>query len=82
MIGSDPRILCGQDVRSQGPGPTDSSRLEAFVGRYGGTLEAYPIGGVGIAVRWIGPNGRELTRTGGSFTDALQRLAAGLSEVA
>lgn len=81
MIGADPRIICGQDVRSRGPNPADGARLEAFVGRFGGMLEAYPVGSVGIAVRWIGPDGRELSRTGATFTDALQRLQAGLSEV-
>jgi len=81
VIGADPRIICGQDVRSRGPNPSDGARLEAFVGRFGGMLEAYPVGSVGIAVRWIGPDGRELSRTGATFTDALQRLQAGLGEV-
>jgi len=48
----DPRLICGQDVRQSGIWPTDESRIEAFIQRYGGTLEAGPVGNVAIMLRW------------------------------
>jgi hypothetical protein len=79
--GLDARQMCGQDIRSRGVWPSDSSRLEAFVGQHGGIVEAYPIGNVGVALRWIDGE-RSVTRSGPTFADALQSLQASLTGAA
>ncbi len=76
--GLDARQMCGHDIRSYGVWPSDSSRLEAFIGQYGGSGEAYPVGNVGIGLRWTDGE-RVVTHSGPTFTEALQRLQAGLT---
>ncbi len=77
--GVDARQMCGSDIRSRGVWPSDSARLEAFIGQYGGSLEAYPVGNVGVALRWIAPD-RTLTRTGPTAGAALESLRAAMVE--
>ena len=77
--GVDARQMCGSDIRSRGVWPSDSARLEAFVGQYGGSLEAFPVGNVGVGLRWIGTE-RTLTRTGATAGAALESLRAALVE--
>lgn len=69
----DARLMCGQDVRRSGIWPTDESRIEAFIQRYGGTLEAAPVGDAAIMLRW---SNADVTRcvTGVTARDALQKL--------
>lgn len=81
MNGLDARQMCGYDVRSRGVWPSDSSRLEAFVGQYGGIVEAYPVGNVGIGLRWISGD-RVVTRSGLTLAEALQGLQASVSGAA
>ncbi len=50
----DARLICGQDVRRSGLWPTDESRIEAFLARFGGTLEAGPVGGAAVMLRMAG----------------------------
>jgi hypothetical protein len=69
----DARLICGQDVRQSGIWPTDESRIEAFVGRYGGTLEAGPVGNVAVMFRWT-QNGRTVVASGVTARDALRKL--------
>lgn len=71
----DARMLCGQDVRRSGIWPTDESRIETFLARYGGQLEAGPVGDAAIMLRWTNAN---VTRcvTGVTAQDALTKLQA------
>lgn len=65
--------MCGQDVRRSGIWPTDESRIEAFLARYGGTLEAGPVGDAAIMLRWT-EGDRSICATGVTAREALQRL--------
>jgi hypothetical protein len=76
-FGEDARQLCGSDIRSRGVWPSDSARLEAFIGQYGGSLEAFPVGNVGVGLRWT-VGDRELTRTGPTAGAALESLRAAM----
>lgn len=71
----DARLMCGQDVRRSGIWPTDESRIEAFLARYGGTLEAGLVGDAAIMLRWTQ---RDVTRTVTGITarEALRKLRA------
>lgn len=77
--GLDARQMCGSDIRSRGVWPSDSARLEAFIGQYGGSLEAYPVGNVGVALRWIAGD-RTVTRSGATAGAALESLRAAMVE--
>lgn len=77
--GLDARQMCGSDIRSRGVWPSDSARLEAFVGQYGGSLEAFPVGNVGVGLRWIAGE-QTLTRTGATAGAALESLRAAMAE--
>ncbi|MEY2711644.1 MAG: hypothetical protein RL487_1427 [Actinomycetota bacterium] len=79
QFGEDARQMCGSDIRSRGVWPSDSARLEAFIGQYGGSLEAYPVGNVGVALRWIAGD-RTLTRSGATTGAALESLRAAMVE--
>lgn len=70
----DARILCGHDVRQSGIWPTDEARIESFIQRYGGTLEASPVGDVGVMLRWFNAQGQESIVTGSTARDALTKL--------
>lgn len=70
----DARLICGQDVRRSGIWPTDESRIEAFIQRYGGTLEAAPVGDAAIMLRWQSEAGESYAVTGVTARDALKRL--------
>lgn len=70
----DARLICGQDVRRSGLWPTDEARLEAFVQQYGGTMEAAPIGDVGIMLRWCGELGTTATVSGATAAEAIVKL--------
>lgn len=70
----DARILCGYDVRRSGMWPTDEARIEAFIGQYGGTLEAAPVGDAAIMLRWQSDTGATHMVTGVTASDALTRL--------
>lgn len=70
----DARLLCGQDVRRSGIWPTDEARIEAFIQRYGGSLEAAPVGDAAIMLRWYPHDGEARTATGVTARDALRRL--------
>lgn len=69
----DARLICGQDVRRSGIWPTDESRIEAFLARFGGTLEAGPVGDAAVMLRWTHA---DITRcvTGVTARDALRKL--------
>lgn len=79
--GIDARVLCGQDVRRSGLWPSDQARIDTFVHEYGGSLEAFPVGNVAIAVRWIGPNAQVVTETAQTAAEALRRLRSTLRAV-
>lgn len=70
----DARLLCGQDVRRSGIWPTDEARIEAFIQRYGGSLEAAPVGDAAIMLRWYPHDGETRTATGVTAREALRRL--------
>lgn len=78
--GLDARQVCGRDIRSYGVWPSDSARLDAFIGQHGGVLEAYPVNGVGVTLRWLSGD-RVVTETGTTAGDALRRLQAAIVEV-
>lgn len=69
----DARLICGQDVRRSGIWPTDEARIEAFIQRFGGVLEAAPVGDAAIMLRWTN---NDLTRTVTGITarEALRKL--------
>lgn len=67
-------MICGQDVRRTGIWPTDESRIDAFIQRHGGMLEASPVGGAAIMLRWQKDDGECHTVTGITARDALKRL--------
>ncbi len=71
----DARLICGQDVRRSGLWPTDESRIEAFLARFGGTLEAGPVGDAAVMLRWTN---EDITRcvTGVTAREALRKLHA------
>lgn len=71
----DARMLCGQDVRRSGIWPTDESRIETFLARYGGQLEAGPVGDAAIMLRWTNGNKTQCV-TGVTAQDALTKLQA------
>jgi len=71
----DARLICGQDVRRSGIWPTDESRIEAFLARYGGTLEAGPVGDAAIMLRWTHGDQTQCV-TGVTARDALTKLQA------
>lgn len=69
----DARVICGQDVRRSGFWPTDESRIEAFIARFGGTLEAAPVGDAAVMLRWS--DGEQThTVTGITAREALRKL--------
>jgi len=70
----DARLMCGQDVRRSGIWPTDEARIEAFIQRYGGTLEAAPVGDAAIMLRWHPHDGEVKTATGITAREALRKL--------
>lgn len=72
----DARLLCGQDVRRSGIWPTDEARIEAFIERYGGTLEAAPVGDAAVMLRWTSKDGMGKTTTGITAREALRKLQA------
>lgn len=72
----DARVICGQDVRRSGIWPTDEARIEAFIERYGGTLEAAPVGDAAVMLRWTAGNGTGKTTTGITAREALRKLQA------
>lgn len=67
--------MCGQDIRRSGLWPTDESRIEAFLARYGGTLEAGPVGDAAVMLRWTSGD-RAVCATGVTAQDALTKLRA------
>jgi hypothetical protein len=69
----DARLICGQDVRRSGIWPTDEARIEAFIQRFGGTLEAAPVGDAAIMLRWT-HNDATRTVTGITAREALRKL--------
>jgi hypothetical protein len=69
----DARLICGQDVRRSGIWPTDESRIEAFLARYGGELEAGPVGDAAVMLRWTSGD-KAICATGVTARDALQKL--------
>lgn len=71
---TDARRICGYDVRQSGFWPTDESRIEGFLARYGGTLEAAPVGGAAIALQWVAASGQVVTATGLTTANALDNL--------
>ena len=71
----DARLICGQDVRRSGFWPTDEARIEAFLARFGGSLEAGPVGDAAIMLRWT-HDGKTSVTTGVTARDALQKLRA------
>ena len=79
--GVDARVLCGQDVRRSGLWPSDRSRIDTFALEYGGSLEAFPVGDVAIAIRWHGPNNQVVTETAQTAAEALRRLRSTLRAV-
>ncbi len=72
----DARLICGQDVRRSGIWPTDEARIEAFIQRHGGTLEAAPVGDAAIMLRWTSLEGEGKTATGITAREALRKLQA------
>lgn len=66
-------MICGQDVRQSGLWPTDSARMDAFIARFGGVLEAEPVGGVAIMLRWSDGLATH-TVTGMTAREALRKL--------
>jgi len=70
----DARVMCGRDIRRSGVWPCDSARLDAFVSENGGTLSAYPVGNVAVALQWDTDDGETRTATGASVADAFTRL--------
>ena len=72
----DARLICGQDVRRSGIWPTDEARIEAFIQRYGGTLEAAPVGDAAIMLRWTKDDGQGKMTTGITAREALRKLQA------
>lgn len=72
----DARVICGQDVRRSGIWPTDEARIEAFIERYGGTLEAAPVGDAAIMLRWTNADGQGKMTTGVTAREALRKLQA------
>lgn len=74
MHGVDARILCGQDVRRGAMWPSDAARADAFVSEFGGTLSAYPVGNVAIALQWEGERGEVRTTTASSVSEAFSKL--------
>lgn len=72
----DARVICGQDVRRSGIWPTDEARIEAFIERYGGTLEAAPVGDAAIMLRWTTHDGQGKMTTGVTAREALRKLQA------
>jgi hypothetical protein len=77
--GTDARQMCGSDIRSRGVWPSDSARLDAFVGQYGGVLEAFPVGNVGIGLRWMSDD-RVIVQSGPTADVALTKLRAAMVE--
>lgn len=71
----DARLLCGQDVRRSGIWPADEARIEAFIERYGGVLEAAPVGDVAVMLRWTSA-GATHSVTGMTAREALRKLHA------
>lgn len=71
----DARLICGQDVRQSGIWPADESRIEAFIARFGGTLEAAPVGDVAVMLRWTDGDRIKVT-TGMTAGEALRKLRA------
>ena len=69
----DARLICGQDVRRSGIWPTDEARIEAFIQRFGGVLEAAPVGDAAIMLRWTSTDGTK-TATGITAREALRKL--------
>lgn len=69
----DARVICGQDVRQTGFWPTDEARIEAFIGRFGGTLEAGPVGDVAVMFRWT-HDGKTVVTQGVTAREALRKL--------
>lgn len=75
----DARQICGQDVRRTGFWPTDEARIEAFLARYGGMIEAGPVGDAAVMLRWTyGPT--MICTTGVTAGDALRKLQAEASD--
>ncbi len=72
----DARVICGQDVRRSGIWPTDEARIEAFIQRYGGTLEAAPVGDAAVMLRWTTDDGQGKMTTGITAREALRKLQA------
>jgi len=71
---TEARRICGQDIRQSGFWPSDTARVEAFIARHGGTLEAAPVGNVAIMLRWQTPDGRTHDVTGVTAREALSKL--------
>lgn len=69
----DARLICGQDVRRSGLWPTDEARLEAFMQRFGGTLEAGPVGDAAVMLRWSDGQQTHIV-TGTTAREALRKL--------
>lgn len=69
----DARVICGHDVRQSGIWPTDEARIEAFIQRFGGVLEAAPVGDAAIMLRWTTEDGTK-TATGITAREALRKL--------
>ena len=75
LYGTDARVMCGMDVRSQVPSPTDDARADGFVAQYGGQLAIYPVGGVAIGLDWTPPDGEPTVHIAApSVGEALSRL--------
>ena len=70
----DARLMCGHDVRRSGIWPDDSARMDAFILQNGGTLTAYPVGNVAIALQWNTSDGETRTASGSTVADAFTRL--------
>lgn len=71
----DARLICGQDVRRTGIWPMDEARIEAFIQRFGGVLEAAPVGDAAVMLRWT-HNDRTTSVTGVTAREALRKLHA------
>lgn len=69
----DARLICGQDVRRSGIWPTDEARIEAFIQRFGGVLEAAPVGDAAVMLRWTHTDGI-CTVIGITAREALRKL--------
>jgi hypothetical protein len=69
----DARLICGQDVRRSGFWPTDEARIEAFIQRFGGVLEAAPVGDAAVMLRWT-QDEKVRVATGITAREALRKL--------